>query len=202
MADAILGTLLVVVTTLVALLAIPVTLTFRFAWPETGGNELRLAWAFGLVKLRLPTPVSKTPADTAEVDARPTRHATKRRRRGPKPNLFAALRQRPFRQRVLRLVRDLWRAVDRHNLRLDLRIGTGDPAETGELWAVLGPISGMLQNLEEGRIRVTPEFVDAVFDVDGSGRLRVIPLRILAISAGLMFSPPIWRGLRAMRAGG
>ena len=174
----------------------------RFAWPETGGNELRLNWVFGLVKLRLPTSVSETPADTAEVDARPTRRATKRLRRGPKPNPFAALRQRPFRQRVLRLVRDLWHAIDRQNLRLDLRIGTGDPAETGQLWAVLGPVSGMLQNLEDARIRVTPEFVDAALDVDGSGQLRVIPLQILAIAAGLMLSPPIWRGLRAMRAGG
>ena len=103
---------------------------------------------------------------------------------------------------MLRLVRDLWRAVDRQNLQLHLRIGTGDPAETGQLWALLGPISGMLQNLADGRVRVTPEFVEAVFDFDGSGRLRVIPLRILAIAAGLMLSPPIWRGLRAMRAGG
>jgi hypothetical protein len=200
-AGAILAALLVVVTIAVALLAIPVTLTFRFAWPETAGNELQLRWAFGLVNLRLPTPFSKTPADTAEAGARPARRAAKLRR-GPKPNPFAALRQRPFRQRVLRLVRDLWRAVDRHNLRLNLRIGTGDPAETGQLWAVLGPISGILQNLEEGRIRVTPEFVDAVFDIDGSGRIRLFPLRILAIAAGLMLSPPIWRGLRAMRAGG
>lgn len=202
MAGAILVTLLVVVTIAVALLAIPVTLTFRVAWPETGGNELRLTWAFGLVNLRLPTPVSRTPADTTEADARPTKRATRRRRRGPKPNPFAALRQRPFRQRVLRLVRDLWRAIDRQNLRLDLRIGTGDPAETGQLWAVLGPVSGMLQNLEDARIRVTPEFVDAALDVDGSGQLRVIPLQILAIAAGLMLSPPIWRGLRAMRASG
>jgi hypothetical protein len=196
-AGAIMAALLVVLIAVVALLAIPVTLTFRVAWPETGGNEFQLRWAFGLVNLRLPTPFSKTPADTAEAGAR----RAAKLRRGPKPNPFAALRQRPFRQRVLRLVRDLWRAVDRQNLRLYLRIGTGDPAETGQLWAVLGPVSGMLQNLEEGRIRVTPEFVDAVFDFDGSGRVRLIPLRILAITAGLMLSPPIWRGLRAMRAG-
>jgi len=198
---AILAALLVVVTALVALLAIPVTLTFRFAWPETAGNQLRLTWAFGLVNVRLPTPASGPPVEKADVDARATKRAAKRRH-GPKPNLFAALRHRPFRQRVLRLAMDLWRAVDRQNLQLDLRIGTGDPAETGQLWGVLGPISGMLQSLEDGRIRVTPEFVEAVFDFDGSGRLRVIPLQVLAIAIGLMFSPPVWRGLRAVRAGG
>lgn len=97
---------------------------------------------------------------------------------------------------------DLWRAVDRQNLCLDLRIGTGDPTETGQLWGVLGPVSGLLQNFEQGPIRITPEFVGAVFDLDGSGQLRVIPLQVLAIAIGLMFSPPIWYGLRVMRASG
>ena len=201
MTGTILAALLVVVTAVVALLAIPVTLTFRVMWPETTGNQLRLTWAFGLVNVHLPTPASRTPVETADADVRAAKRAAKRKH-GRKPNLFAALRHRPFRRRVLRLAMDLWRAVDRQNLQLDLRIGTGDPAETGQLWAVLGPISGMLQNLEDGRIRVTPEFVEAVFDFDGSGRLRVIPLRVLAIAIALMFSPPIWRGVRAIRAAG
>jgi len=196
-----LAALLVFVTAVVALLAIPVTLTFRFAWPRTAGNELRLTWAFGLVNVRVPTPPFGTPAASAETGGAPVKGAAKRKR-SQKSKLLAALRQRPFRQRVLRLLMDLWRAIDRQNLRLDLRIGTGDPAETGQLWGVLGPVSGLFQNLEEGRIRITPEFVDAVFDLDGSGRLRVIPLQVLAIAIGLMFSPPIWHGLRVMRAGG
>ncbi|AGA35317.1 hypothetical protein TVNIR_3689 [Thioalkalivibrio nitratireducens DSM 14787] len=202
MAGAILAVVLVVAATVVGLLVIPVTFTFRVVWPETAGNELRLTWAFGLVNVRVPTGVGAPPAMTdAGAHARSVGRAAKRRR-ARTPNLFAALRQKPFRQRVLRLAMDLWRAVDRRNLRLDLRIGTGDPAETGQLWAVVGPISGILQNIEGGRVRIVPEFVDAVFDFDGSGRLRVIPLQVLAIAAGLVFSPPIWRGLRAMRAGG
>ncbi len=44
---------------LIALLAIPVTLTFQASWPQAFQDHIKLQWAFGLVSVRLPSPQPK-----------------------------------------------------------------------------------------------------------------------------------------------
>ena len=83
---------------------------------------------------------------------------------------------------------------------LRLRIGLGDPADTGRLWALVGPLSGYLAASGQAVIAVEPDFVDSVFEARGSGALSVVPLRMLGLVTGLLLSPPVWRGLWRMRA--
>ena len=115
---------------------------------------------------------------------------------------MAAIRQAPFRRRMLRFVSDLWRTIHKKNVRLLVRLGLGDPADTGRLWAVLGPLSGMLARLRDIRVTIEPDFLDATLEVDSSGTIRMIPLQIAIIVFGLLFSPPIWRGIMSMRRSG
>ena len=122
----------------------------------------------------------------------------------PKPapkkyNPLATLRQKSFRQRILRFGRDIWRALRKRNLYLRIRVGLGDPAETGQLWALFGPLSGLLVNIEDASIALEPEFIDAVFELDSSGKISVIPLQLLYLVLGLLCSPPFWRGMQKMR---
>ena len=91
----------------------------------------------------------------------------------------------------------MWRSINREDLRLRARVGLGDPADTGQLWAIVGPISGMLAVSDE--VVIEPDFVDAVFEFDGSGRLSLVPLHVIATLIGLLFSPAVWRGVRASR---
>ena len=95
---------------------------------------------------------------------------------------------------------DAWRAIGKRGLDLRLRIGLGDPADTGRLWALVGPLSGYLAASGQAVIAVEPDFVDSVFEARGSGALSVVPLRMLGLVTGLLLSPPVWRGLWRMRA--
>ena len=47
------------------------------------------------------------------------------------------------RRGIVRSLSDVWRAIYKKDVRLLVRMGLGDPAETGQLWVVLGPLSGM-----------------------------------------------------------
>ena len=188
------GTVIVLLL-IVVLLALPVTLTFQLSWKETLSADLRLKWAFGLVR----ADVSPDPDNSGSEK----REAARRRKSKPKKkNFVVAIRQYAFRRRMLRFVSDVWRAIHKQNVWLRVRLGLGDPADTGRLWAVFGPLSGMLTHLRDIRVALEPDFVDTTLEVDSSGTIRIIPLQLIIISLGLLFSPPIWRGIMSMRRAG
>lgn len=189
----ILGGLGVFLLIVVGLLAVPLTLTFRIAWPDAQENTLRVGWAFGLIDARVP--LTGAEAEDLQEDDR----ALDSRRKRRDGNVVAAIRDKPFRQRVTRFVRDSWRAIHKRDIAIRMRVGLGDPADTGQLWAVLGPVSGFLATLRNAAITLEPEFDDAVLEVDGRGQVRVVPLKLIALSLALVASPAFWRGARLMR---
>ena len=185
----------------VVLLAVPVTLTYQLSWRQTISADLRLIWAFGLVRADISPDQEKSKSDKPE-DAHP-----KPGRRGGAPgkkntDFLAAIRQPSFRRRILRFISDVWRAIQKKNVQLLVRMGLGDPADTGQLWGVFGPLSGMLARVRDIRITIVPDFLDSTFEVDSSGTIRVIPLQFVILALGLLLSPSIWRGVMLMRASG
>lgn len=229
----------VVVVVVLLLLAVPLSVTFQVSPPDAGGSELRLIWAFGLVRARVPLPPGRAPgASTARADAAgspaatgrglrdgarrdddpsrhapgtraPRRRAPRRRdprRRAPRARpagagdaLRALTRDTAFLRRILRFCLDVWHAVHRERLRLHLRLGLGDPADTGRLWGLLGPLSALLARCPHSHFTLEPDFVDAVLQVEGSGTLRVIPLRLVVLALLLSLSPAFWRGMARLR---
>jgi hypothetical protein len=185
---------------IVTLLAIPVTLTYRLSWKQTLSANIRLKWAFGLVRADVSPDYATSKADKPEAAAQKTGGKSKSKASGI--NFMAAIRQPSFRRRILRFVSDVWFAIHKKNVQLLVRMGLGDPADTGQLWAVFGPLSGMLARLRSIKIAIEPDFLDTTFEVDSSGTVRMIPLQFVILAFGLLFSPPIWRGIMLMRASG
>ena len=183
--------ILVSLVVLIALLSIPLELNLRFEWPGGRENGIVLTWGMGLVCTRIPFGQPHD-AQSAEPESRvPQTRAA----RG-KGSMMSAVRQKPFRQRLIRFGRDLWRSIEKRDVLLRARIGLDDPADTGRLWAILGPISATLTGLSGASVSVAPDFARETFEVDGHGRFRLIPLQIILISGGLILSPTVWRGLR------
>jgi len=185
---------------IVILLALPVTLTYRCSWKRALSADLRLNWAFGLVHADVSPDLSNPEPDQVTAAAR--KGGWRGRITGGKSNVLAAIRQTSFRRRILRLVSDLWSAIHKKDVRLWVRAGLGDPADTGRLWAVLGPLSGVFSRPGDISVAIEPDFVDATFEVDSSGIVRVVPLQIVIIALGLLVSPAMWRGVMLMRTPG
>ena len=185
---------------LIAILAIPVTFTFDVSWRDAVRNDSRLEWAFGLVRVKIPS--SEPKAIAPEQKETEKKSGGSRRSSREKWNVAAAVRLRGFRRRIIRFVRDAWQAVRKNDLRMRVRIGLGDPADTGQLWAVVGPVAAVMANAREASITVEPDFFNSTFELDGSGSVRFIPLQMVYLTGALLLSPPFWQGIRQMRRAG
>lgn len=196
-----LTTLLVTLLVLVGLLAIPLGLDYRVNWHGRFQGDIRLRWLFGLVNVAIPTDTTAPAAKAEQVTAK-----RRRRRRNPKSRRkarpLAAWRLRPFRQRLIKFGRSLWQAINKRELRLQLRIGLDDPADTGQLWAFMGPLSAIASHSRSIEIAIEPDFQQSTLELDSSGRFRLIPLQLLGLTLALLLSPSFWRGMQHMRKAG
>ncbi len=182
---------------LIALLAIPITLTFQLSRQQAFQGDIRLLWLFGLVRVQFPSfkapsPISKKKEPTKK--SKPARPAA-----GNISNIVAIIWQQKFRLRIMKFISDVWHALRKKDLSLRIHIGLGDPADTGQLWAVVGPVAGILANVQEATIEIEPEFFAASFELDSSGNIRLIPLQLIYLTVALLLSPPIWQGAKLMR---
>ncbi|MEL6549022.1 MAG: DUF2953 domain-containing protein [Pseudomonadota bacterium] len=72
-------------------------------------------------------------------------------------------------------------------LRVEGRIGTGDPAETGQLYGYLSPLAACAGALPRAEFQVVPVFDRAVFEGQARAVVTFVPFRLL---------PPLWRFAR------
>ena len=126
------------------------------------------------------------PAAKRRPSSRPTPNARKVR---------ALLFTPDFLPSLVRLVRRLLRQLKPRKLRLELRAGLGDPADTGRLWGMLVPLLLLLARENADSVRIEPEFSRRCFELDGHATVRVIPALLLLVLLGYFFTRAPWRAL-------
>ena len=177
---------------LLALLAIPLHLSFTLQRHE--GRHMgsgTLGWLFGTVQIPI------HPRARAKR-ALPKISTVKRERGGGTRRVVSMLQTKGFGRRALKLARDLLRHTQVQTLDLDIRLGLDDPADTGRLWGVVGPLAALLPLPPVARIAITPDFAAEVLEVEGQGQIRIIPLQWLAVILLFALSPTTLRALRAL----
>lgn len=181
-----------ILLTLVALLAIPVELSFNLWFQNAAsGGHGQVRWLFGWVKASLPG----SSADQKKRSQRPKPRRQPSKRASP----LAALSVEGSVRHILAFIKRMLRAIHIVRLSADGRLGLGDPADTGRLWALLGPLSGLLAIQNVADVRFQPDFDDQIVNVAGDGCLRVVPLELVWVVMGFLLSPTTWRLFRAMR---
>jgi len=85
---------------------------------------------------------------------------------------------------------------------MEVRLGLDDPADTGRLWAVVGPLAAILTLPVHARVAIEPEFACEALEVDGKGCIRIIPIRLLFVVLVFLLSPGTLRTLHATRVSG
>ncbi len=174
---------------IVMLLAVPVEVAFNIENDEASPNDVALIWLSGIIRIPLTADSSKKRQEKAAKNRK-----KKTRRRG-KNKAWALMRNASFRRRLFGYIRDLFRSIKIKSLDIRLRLGLDDPADTGRLWGVLGPLASLLGGIRKANIRVEPEFAEEVFSLQSQGRISVIPLRILWISSCFFLTPQVIRAL-------
>ncbi len=180
------------------LLAVPVAVDFRVEGTDSLSGQAGVRWMFGLVRIRIPFPRGGAPGRKSEEESRATRARDGSGPRGRGRSVLAALRQSAFRGRVYRLAGDLVRAIHVRRVRLRMRLGLGDPADTGLLWALLGPVNAVAQ-WRNADVRIEPDFLDPVLEFHAEGGVEIVPLRFVILAIGFAISPPTIRAWRTLR---
>ena len=192
--------LLGVLGLLIGLLAVPIDLAFNIDRTNQTQGEVKVRWLFGLLRYSVNIPDNEKPRKLKKKNRTKTQTKTKNPA-SPKSslNVLALLKQPAFRQRLIKFLKDLLRASHYRDLFLRLRIGLDDPADTGQLWALMGPIAVMASSMRSASVHIEPEFMDPVFEVQSHGKFRFIPLEFIVLAIGFALSPPSLRAWRSLR---
>jgi hypothetical protein len=154
-------------------------------------------WLFGLVRLRIGIPSAVKAVSRHKK--KPRGKIKKRRQVDNVRVVIALLKQSAFRRRVIRVIKDLLCAAHARDLYVRLRIGLGDPADTGRLWGLLGPVAGIATNLRSAEVRIEPEFLAPALEVESYGEFRLIPLQLIALATAFMLSPATLQAWSTLR---
>lgn len=177
----------------IVVLAVPVHISVS----KDGGGQhglfsMRIDAFFGLVakELALGSREHREPARAAQ-GARPLRDVRR---------VAAFVQSRGLLRRARRYAGSIQRAIRVRELVGVARIGLDDPADTGELWGMVGPASVLLARRYPG-FAIVPSFAGEEIDIEGRCRIAVVPLELLATTVAFALSPPFLRAaIAAWRA--
>jgi len=147
--------------------------------------RLRLVWFFGLVSRGI-TKGRKKPKEEKRI----AEGKRKRKKRKIKARtIFKILRTRGLLGQIKHLLRDILKCLKIRDLRADFRVGLDDPADTGLLFALIGPTIFFLGSSRAHEIRVQPSFEDeAVFEGYLRGAVRLVPAQLVIPFLRFVFS--------------
>jgi hypothetical protein len=136
--------------------------------------RLKLSWFFGMVSREFTGKKEKPAGKKKAAGAR-------KKRRWLNARMFLKIiRTRGLLKHLKVLLRDALGCFRFRDIAAEFKIGLGDPADTGLLFAVLGPASVFLGSSEMHRINIEPSFADDAFLRGYShGTVRLRPIRLV-----------------------
>jgi len=189
------ATLAGLVVLLALVLCVPLNVTLRLDMYGKPKFRLRLAWLFGLVAKEVRKGREKPKEKRKVVKGKPET-AEKRRRAGV---ILDILRTKGLLRQVKNLLRDLFSCLRIRDFGASLRVGLDNPADTGLLFAVIGPVVPWLSSTCPTRLRVQPSFADeAVFEGYLYGAVRLRPIQLVIPFLGFVLSLPTLRVIKTL----
>ncbi len=181
-------------TLLALLLAVPVDMAIEGRFGASNRLDVKLVWLFGAVRVRARKPPARPEVVPVVPGAVPLPERLRRMRL-----VLRLLRTRGLLRQLARLFRGIMRSVRVRDVRVDVSVGLGDPADTGMLFALIGPFTPLLQAYSRYPITLQPALTDeAAFQGYGRGTIRLQPIRLAGPCFGFIFSGPAFRAPRLM----
>jgi len=178
-------TLVSLVVFFLLVFSIPLDLSLRLDANGTIKFQSKLVWLFGILYKR----ISKKEKKTKKVKQK----KVKDKKSGVNRALFF-LRTKGLLKQVKVLIKDIFSSLSIRRLKANLMIGLDNPADTGLLFAYIGPASVFLNNSKKYSISIEPSFEDEVI-LKGyiHAVIRLIPIRVVIPLLKFIFSPLIFR---------
>ena len=197
-------TIAILLVLLIVSLAIPISMNYYITRNQQLQGYANVNGFFGLMKFqtRFPRePENKSKDETKSLRRKKNPSPDKAKPSNTKNNMkgVALLKQSTFRRHIMHFIKRIFAASHAQDLYLRCRIGLSDPADTGMLWAVMGPLSAMLKNVQTITIDLQPEFTDSVIEIESHGRFQLIPIQFIALTLVFILSPTTIQAWRTMQ---
>ena len=150
--------------------------------------RMRLAWLFGLVNKEIAKKEKKP-----EYKKKTVRGKRKPRKRGPGAStILEILRTRGLLGQIKLLLKGILSLPRIKDFAADFKVGLGDPADTGLLFAIIGPATFFAGSYFPNQIKLQPSFADeAVLEGSLHGTTRMRPIQLIPPVLRFVFSLPI-----------
>ena len=167
---------------IIFLLIIPIEIAFTVNNLENQKNNIKGKLFFGLIKFQL---FPQTGKKTKTTEVKPV----KKKKRVTLRKFLKLAQNEKFVAKLSVFIKKLLKSVKFQLSRIYLRLGLDDPADTGMLWGIIGPVYGILDYYSDKNVKIEPEFQDPTFNIEGSGKISVVPIEIIFISLFFLLSP-------------
>ena len=174
---------------LIFVLCVPLNVTLRADVYGKPRFRLKVSWLFGLVRKDLKKGAKKVAKESYKTETGKTKLR----------DIIKVLRTRGLLSQLKRLVKDVLSCFKIRNLFADFTVGLGDPADTGLLFAFVGPAASWLSSSLPCRIRVQPSFEDeGTLEGYSHGVVRLRPIQLVIPALRFAFSPAAMRTVKKL----
>jgi len=178
------ATLAGLVGLIILVLCVPLDATLSFDTSAKPRFRLRMAWFFGLIGKELRRE-KKKPEEKKKV----AKEKRKKKRKFEFRKTLKILQTRGLLKQVRDLVKGVLGQLRIKELAVNLKLGLEDPADTGLVFAVIGPATSVLNPHFQYQINVQPSFYgEDVFEGSLRGVLRLQPIRLTGLLLRFIFS--------------
>ena len=180
--------LAIALASLIAILSIPFDILCHIEVYEKPKFRIRLKWLFGLLKKDI------------RAKKKPTKKKKKQKLGEGRKWLWAAfriIRIKGMLKELRRLVKGILNSLKIRELRVNLKVGLDDPADTAFLVGIINASRLFWKTSFPHEIDIRPDYEGQVF-LEGYTHLtvRVLPIQIVASLLRFLFS---WSTMKAMR---
>ena len=169
---------------LVFVLSVPFDMAFQVSVPEKPRFRIKLLWLFGLVSKEITQ--KKKPEEKKKVVGKKPKPREGKRKIGV---IIGILRTKGLLKQFKVFLSDIFGSLKIRDLLADFRVGLGNPADTGLLFALIGPTALWLSSSFPIQMKVHPSFADeATFEGYARGKLRLHPIQLVIPFLRFIFS--------------
>ena len=179
---------------IILLLCVPVDMALHIDVYGRPKFRMKLSWLFGLVSKEVRKGKKKPEEKKRVAEGKPKL----RKRRVKARTVFEILQTKGLLGQFKCLLKDVITRLKIRDLLADFRVGLDNPADTGLLFALIGPAILFLSSSFPHEIRVQPSFDKAVLEGYSYGVVRLRPIQLVIPSLRFVFSLATIRAVKKL----
>ena len=182
----VIATLASLAVLIILVLCVPLDMSFRMEADGRPKFRMRLLWFFGFFSKELGKRKKKPEEKRGVAEGK----LKVRKRVIQATTILRILRTKGLlRQLKDLIIKGIFSHLKTRDLAADFKIGLGDPANTGLLFAFIGPATALFGSSHRHQIRVEPDFRDdAVLEGYSHGTARLHPIKLVPPFLKFIFS--------------